>query len=283
MAQHPALTSNRVAVITGAASGIGFAAAKRFAELGMKVCLADLPGEALQRSAEEVAGASGSADNVLAVAADVSRRDDIERLKDQVLSAFGEVAVLMNNAGTEGGGQIFGDPQRWHAILDTNLWGVINGVQAFAPAMIAQKSPCAIINTGSKQGITTPPGDTAYNVSKAGVKVFTEALAHELRNTPEAQVTAHLLIPGFVYTGFTKARGVTEKPAGAWAPEQVIDFLLPALERGDFYVLCPDNETTRDIDEKRIRWAAEDITENRPPLSRWHPDYKDAFAQVMKG
>jgi short-subunit dehydrogenase len=160
---------------------------------------------------------------------------------------------------------------------------VINGVQVFAPAMIEQNTPCAIINTGSKQGITTPPGDTAYNLSKAGVKVVTEALAHELRNTPEAQVTAHLLIPGFVYTGFTKARGVTEKPAGAWAPEQVIDFLLTALERGDFYVLCPDNETTREMDEKRIRWAAEDIVANRPPLSRWHPDYKDAFAKVMEG
>ena len=96
---------------------------------------------------------------------------------------------------------MFEPMEGWKAILDTNLWGVIHGVQVFGPAMIAQKTPGAIVNTGSKQGITCPPGNTAYNVSKAGVKVVTEALAHELRNIEGCQVTAHLLIPGFTFTG----------------------------------------------------------------------------------
>jgi NAD(P)-dependent dehydrogenase (short-subunit alcohol dehydrogenase family) len=200
-------------------------------------------------------------------------------LRDLALDRFGDVAVLMNNAGVGSGGHAFERPEVWARLLAVNLGGVINGVQAFTQAMIDQGRPAMIINTGSKQGITTPPGDTAYNVSKAGVKVLTEGLQHTLRETPGCRVTAHLLIPGFTYTGLTL--GALEKPPGAWSAAQVIDFALERLAAGDFYILCPDNEVTREIDNARIAWAAQDITENRPPLSRWHADWKGTFAEYM--
>jgi NAD(P)-dependent dehydrogenase (short-subunit alcohol dehydrogenase family) len=281
MSVHPALAAGRVAVVSGAASGIGLAVARRFASMGLKVCLADLSAEALERAVAEVAAvATAGPTSVLAVPTDVSRLDSVQALKERVYATFGEVAVLMNNAGTAPGGGPWDHIDRWRRVLEVNLWGVIHGVQTFAPAMLAQKSPGAIINTGSKQGITCPPGDTAYNVSKAGVKVLTEALAHSLRNEEGARISAHLLIPGSTFTGMT-SRGRTEKPAGAWTPDQVIDMLIAGMNQGDFYILCPDNEVTREIDNRRILWAAQDITENRPPLSRWHADYKVAFDQFL--
>jgi NAD(P)-dependent dehydrogenase (short-subunit alcohol dehydrogenase family) len=146
--------------------------------------------------------------------------------------------------------------------------------------MIASGRRAMIVNTGSKQGITTPPGDPAYNLSKAGVKVFTEALQHELRNTEGCKVTAHLLIPGFVFTPLT-AHGRAQKPAGAWTPEQTVEFMMGELNAGTFYILCPDNETSRALDERRMAWAIGDIIDNRPPLSRWHKDYADAFKQSV--
>ena len=278
---HPALAKDRVAVITGAAGGIGFAAAVKLAGLGMKLCIADSDAAALDAAAAEIERRAARPGVVRAVVADVGQPEDVQRLKDTAYEAFGEVAFLMNNAGVGGGGGLLGDPARWRRIIEVNLWGVINGVQAFAPAMIAQRTPCAIVNTGSKQGITCPPGETAYNVSKAGVKVVTEALAHELRNIEGCAITAHLLIPGFTFTGLTRAR-LAEKPPAAWTPEQVVKFLLPAMAAGDFYILCPDNDVTRAMDERRVLWAAQDIIENRPALSRWHPEFKEAFAEFMK-
>ena len=77
------------------------------------------------------------------------------------------------------------------------------------------------------------------------------------------------------------ARGRTEKPPGSWTPEQVVDFMVAAMAAGDFYIICPDNDVTRDIDNRRILWAAEDIIRNRPALSRWHPDYRAEFAEFL--
>ena len=280
---HPALTAGRTAVITGGANGIGLATATRLAAADLNVCIADFDDEVL--SDAEVAltkAAPRGAEAILALRTDVSQLDSVQELHDAVRERFGEVALLMNNAGTGGGGGPWENLEGWLRVIGVNLMGVIHGLQVFTQSMIDQGTPCAIVNTGSKQGITNPPGDAAYNATKAAIKSLTEGLAHQLRGIEGCQVTAHLLVPGFTYTGMIK-RFLKEKPPAAWLPDQVAEYLLEALGRGDFYVLCPDNDVTPEVDHRRIEWAAGDLTQNRPALSRWHPDFEEAFAAFMEG
>jgi NAD(P)-dependent dehydrogenase (short-subunit alcohol dehydrogenase family) len=299
-----ALQPGRVAVVTGAASGIGLAAAQRFFELGLKVVLADRDAAALERAAGRLtAAAPARAAEVLGVPTDVARAEALQALRDTVRQRYGAVAVLMNNAGAGlNPGRPWENLEGWKALLEVNLWGAIHGVQAFVPDMLSGGEPALIINTGSKQGITSPPGNPAYNLSKAALKSYTESLAHALRELADERIRAHLLIPGFTFTGMTGARRAAPAaaaaassvaspssaparttPPGAWTPAQVVEFMLQRVCAGDFYILCPDNEVDRATDEARIRWAADDIILNRPALSRWHPDYREAFARYMAG
>jgi NAD(P)-dependent dehydrogenase (short-subunit alcohol dehydrogenase family) len=276
----PAFAQGHVAVVTGAASGIGLAACRRLADLGMKVVLADLDGPMLHGAAEQVASIAGGSQNVLAWPTDVRIPGDLVRLREATLERFGVASVLMNNAGIGNNpGLPWENVDAWKKLFDVNLWGVVHGVEAFVPSLLDAGKPALVINTGSKQGITSPPGNAAYNMSKAALRNYTESLSHALRIASQGRVTAHLLIPGFTHTGMT---GTSEKPPSAWAPEQVVDFMLERLSRGDFYILCPDNAVDRATDERRMQWSIDDIIENRPALSRWHPDFQAAFEAYMQ-
>lgn len=258
--------------MTHAALSPGLAACQRFAELGMKVCLADVA--PLDEASNSVAAhARNGRDDVLAIATDVSALQDMQALCAKVEERFGEIGILMNNAVTRLENSTWTADENWRRTLDVNLMGVVNGVQAFAPSMIAQSHPSIIVNCGSKQGITNPPKNPADNAAKAAVKSYTECLQHELRNTEGCQVTAHLLVPGWTTTG------TAEHKPGAWLPKQVVDHMIAALDRGDFYIICPDDEVTPEMDRARILWAAGDIVENRPPLSRWHLEFADRFKE----
>lgn len=266
------LPAGAVAVVTGAALGIGLALSERLASAGINVVMADLPGTDLDDAALQVAQAADPACKVLAVPTDVSMPEQIGRLHDQTIAAFGRADLLVNNAVTRAGRGMDASIDDWQRAMQVNLWGPVNLVRAFLPAMLQSPARGFIVNVGSKQGITNPPGHPIYNISKSALKTYTEALEHDLRTNPTNQiagsrVSAHLLVPGWTTTG------KSEHKAGAWLPIQVVDRLFAALSCGDFYVVCPDGEVSVAMDRKRILWGAGDIAENRPPLSRWHPDF----------
>lgn len=271
-------TEDGVAVITGAASGIGRAAARHCASKGMKVALVDVNEEKLVAARNEIAAISSEAKTSHHLV-DVSDYAAVAALAGAVERRWQAPCLLMNNAAafvSGGQGGILDPLENWQRLFAVNVFGPIHGVMAFLPGMLAAGGRARIVNTGSKQGLTNPPGNPAYNSTKAALNAYTQNLAHDLRNRPGAQISAHLLIPGWTTTGDSEHR------QGAWKPEQVIDYMAAALQRDEFFILCPDDETSNDIDRHRILWNALDIVENRPALSRWHPEYRDAFAQFMK-
>lgn len=283
--------SANTAVITGGASGIGLALAKRCADVGMKVIVADRDAESLSAISSVI-----PENTPLTVQMDVSNPSDWASLKSKVQSELGgKVSLLALNAGI-GARTSFDGPEvdldKFHAVLQTNLFGVVNGIATILPLIkekATQDHPAAVVITGSKQGITNPPGNPAYNASKAAVKSLAEQLSYSLRDTP---IGVHMLVPGWTWTGLAggvagglrdNAKGKeSKKPDAAWWPEQAVEFLEKKMNEGQFWALCPDNEVTEEMDRKRILWSAGDAVEGRQPLSRWREEYKDEAAEFMK-
>ncbi|CAJ0554600.1 Ff.00g131130.m01.CDS01 [Fusarium sp. VM40] len=264
------------ALITGAGSGIGLAIAKMCRSKGMRLLLADNNEQALEALTKEH---FANDSEVVTSKVDVSVTSDWQALKDLALEKFGSIEFLALNAG-RGMRGTWGDEAFFRDTLETNLFGVIHGINTFLPVIqdAAKSKPTSIVITGSKQGITNPPGNAAYNASKAAVKTLAEHLSWDLK---DQSTSVHLLVPGWTFTGMTGASPSQEKPAGAWTPDQVTEYLYENMGKDVFYIICPDNDVSEEMDKKRMTWAAGDVVQRRPPLSRWRDEWKEKAEETM--
>lgn len=278
---HPAICKNSVAVVTGAALGIGNAIARKLAMEGMNVVLFDKDPVALKSAANSIRRDAPDV-NVLAIEGDVTSQADLHRLYEQACE-FGRVSLLVNNAAIITGAGPWDGVSQWRTLMEVNFWSALTLQQLFVETMFSQEGNAAIVNVGSKEGITTRPGNAAYSVSKAAIKVLTEQLAHELRERVDDRITAHLLIPGYTFTpmNFPDMTSSTKKPDAPWTADQVADRLVAQMAEGEFYIFCEDNEASWELDQRRMQWAADDLILKRPALSRWHKDYADQFSAYV--
>ncbi|CAG9954451.1 unnamed protein product [Clonostachys rosea f. rosea IK726] len=264
------------ALITGAAAGIGLAIAKLCQSKGMSLFLVDINADDLEAAKKAL---STETNTVVTAVTDVSDTSQWQSLKATAADRFGSIELLVLNAGKgmKGG---WGEEDYFRQTLETNLFGVIHGINTFLPVVkkASESKPTSIVITGSKQGITNPPGNPAYNASKAAVKSLAEQLSYDLR---ESSTSVHLLVPGWTFTNLAGALHFKEKPAGAWLPEQVAEYLYRKMEQDKFYVICPDNDVTEETDKKRMLWSTGDIVYERPPLSRWREDWKEEATDTM--
>jgi NAD(P)-dependent dehydrogenase (short-subunit alcohol dehydrogenase family) len=274
---------DKVAVITGGASGIGWGLAERCASEGMKVVIADIEEPALKQ-AEKILKAGGA--DVLAVRTDVSKISDVEALAQKAVAAFGGVHLLFNNAGVQAQRSMTGPVWEnsmtdWEWMVGVNLWGVIHGVKVFMPIMQSQNTECHIVNTSSMGGLLAEPQLVIYAVTKAGVIALSEGLYLQLKKQ-KSHIGASVLCPAFVTTRFFDAErnrpgelqnGAKAKPLRAKAtlvkqfekispslsPEQNADIVFKAIREGTFYIF------TDPLVQELFRQRAENILHSRNP------------------
>lgn len=250
---------DKVAVITGAASGIGRGIAERCAQEGMKVVLADVEEAALAQTKQELRAAHAT---VLAVRTDVSRASDIETLAQKTLKVFGAVHLLVNNAGVGAGGSIWESTLAdWEWVMGVNLWGVIHGLRIFVPIMLAQATECHIVNTASIAGLLPYHPVATYQVTKHGVVALSEQLYYSLAQR-NAKVKVSVLCPGWVNTRIMESernrpgelqnepsnlppgpeqeaivQSMREEAQAGLSPRQVSDHVFNAIQNEQFYIL----------------------------------------------
>ncbi|RAT98461.1 SDR family NAD(P)-dependent oxidoreductase [Brevibacillus sp. Leaf182] len=272
---------NKVAVITGAASGIGRALATRCVEEQMKVVLADVEVAALQRVEQELQAAGAT---VLAVVTDVSKEKDIQMLAQKTLDSFGAVHLLFNNAGVGGGSTIWQSTLAdWQWVMNVNLWGAIHATQIFVPMMLKQGTECHIVNTASLAGLESGPGNSIYRVSKHALVSLSETLYHELKMI-QSKIGVSVLCPGFVQTQicdahrnrpaeYSKPGDIVEPSPMTTAidqfirsgveqgisPKEVADHTFLAIKSNRFYIL-PDPSY-----KEAVRQRMEDILNQHNP------------------
>ena len=282
--------AGKVAVVTGAASGIGRALADRFAQAGMKVVLADVEEGALELAVREL---RQEEHDVLGVQCDVSSEGALRELAERALEAYGGVHVLCNNAGVAAGGAMIGDRDRylweqplsdWEWTFDVNLWGVIHGIRVFTPIMLEQGEPGHIVNTASTAGLTTGGQLAIYSVSKHAVVRLSEALYFQLQ-AAQASVGCSVLCPGGVRTRITAAgrnrpdgrleegarrleESEVERRVADWAaligesgqdPPEIAEKVFAGIEEGRLYIL------THETQDANLRMRFENIMSRQNP------------------
>lgn len=288
------LAEQKVAVITGGASGIGLAVARRCVQRKMHVFIVDFDETALcNAEAELLQILTDGVGSVVQLSADVTDVVAVERVRDEVWHRCGGCHFLFLNAGIGGGGGPWTGLNKWRTLVDVNLFGVLHGLQAFVPAMLVTKEKGVIAITGSREGITTPPNDICYNVTKAGVRVLAEGLEHQLRSTSGCVLSSRLLLPGvtatpIAYNTTRRLKGTAAADArsasvgggkerimeamtkgAAVAADTVAQLLLEAVERGDpFYVICPGSSSVEDF-KRSYQEYADDLIQQRAPLSQF--------------